>query len=679
MPKRLTRRVLLLGWDAADWNIIYPLIEAGKMPVLEKFIETGVSGPIATLQPILSPMLWTSIATGKRADKHDILGFVEPSPDGKGVRPVSSTSRKCKAIWNILSQSGLRSVVINWFASHPAEPINGVILTNRFTHVVGKDMGRSPLEAAAVHPPELLELVENFRVHPLDLTAQQMLPFFPKEKRPEKTDPRVGWLAQTLAQCASTQNAATYFAAQEEWDLLAVYYDAIDQVGHTFMEYHPPAMKHVGEEDAVFFGEVVTGMYRFHDMLLGRLLDLVGPDTTVIILSDHGFYHDHLRPAVREHFREPSKKFGPMMNPISWHRLQGVFAAAGQGIKRDELFYGTSLLDIAPTILALLGLPVPLDMDGRALTRIFADPVELERIPSYEAPHEHDGVRRSVAAEEGDPWAARQALEQLAALGYITLPDSDKPQEAIDRVRTDRLNNLAQVYFSSGRLAEAMEILQSLMAEKEDPQLLCRIALCLLASGKIDEADTLMSRIGDDARQFPLVRLVLGQIKLAQKRIDEALVLLEPLEEESFPLSYIHTILGQAYLRGRLFKNAETAFRRALERDDDNSEAHDGLGIALRRQGFYEDAVYEHTRAATLFHDRAQTHVNLGIALAMSQQFDWAIRAFGVAAELAPHSPLPHRWLTRVYRRVMNDDEKAREHARIWAQLRKQAFEKTGR
>ena len=112
MSKRLTKRVLLLGWDAADWNIIHPLIEAGKMPVLEKFIEFGVSGQIATLQPILSPMLWTSIATGKRADKHDILGFVEPSPDGKGVRPVSSTSRKCKAIWNILSQSGLRSVVI---------------------------------------------------------------------------------------------------------------------------------------------------------------------------------------------------------------------------------------------------------------------------------------------------------------------------------------------------------------------------------------------------------------------------------------------------------------------------------------------------------------------------------------------------------------------------------------
>ena len=129
-------------------------------------------------------------------------------------------------------------------------------------------------------------------------------------------------------------------------------------------------------------------------------------------------------------------------------------------------------------------------------------------------------------------------------------------------------------------------------------------------------------------------------------------------------------------MRARLYKNAETVFRRAIERDDDNAEAHDGLGVALRRQGFYEDAVYEHTRAATLHHHRMETHMNLGIALAMSQQFDWAIRAFLVAAEVAPEHPLPHRWLTKIYRRVKKDDEKAREHLRLWWHLRSRAIAK---
>jgi len=675
MSKRLAKRVLLIGWDAADWNIIHPLMEAGKMPVLEKFIELGTSGPITTLQPILSPMLWNSIATGKRADKHDILGFVEPSPDGKGIRPVSSTSRKCKAIWNILSQSGLRSVVINWFASHPAEPIAGTILTNRLPNVLSADpQGNYPeFDATGVHPRELLELAKSFQVHPEEIMAEQMVAFFPNARPTDKLDRRIGWLAVNLAQCATTQNAATHFAAQDDWDLMAVYYDAIDHTGHSFMEYFPPAMAHVSAEDAAIYGEVVNCMYRFHDILLGRLLDLVGPDTTIILISDHGFYHNHLRPKVRE--QEPLKRLG---NPINWHRLQGVFAATGPGIKRDELIYGTSLLDIAPTILALLGLPIPDDMDGRVLTRIFAEPVELERIASYEPPHENDGVHRNIPEDEGNPFATRQALEQLAALGYINL-EGDDPEDSINNARRDRLNNLAHVLLSAGRTAEALEILQSLRAEKDDAHLRCRIALCLIGLKRIDEADALMSDIGDEARQSPLVRMIMGEIRLAQNRIDEALAILEPLQDESYPLSHMHTILGQAYMRARLFKNAEAAFRRAIERDDDNAEAHDGLGLALRRRGLYEDAVYEHTRSATLFHDRPQTHMHLGVALAMSQQFDWAIHAFSVAAELAPDNPMPHRWLTKLYRRVKQDDEKAREHARVWAQLRKRFFEKTGR
>ena len=60
-------------------------------------------------------------------------------------------------------------------------------------------------------------------------------------------------------------------------------------------------------EDAAIYGNVINGMYRFHDILFGRLLELVGPQTTVILLSDHGFYHDHLRPKVHEHFRATQK------------------------------------------------------------------------------------------------------------------------------------------------------------------------------------------------------------------------------------------------------------------------------------------------------------------------------------------------------------------------------------
>jgi predicted AlkP superfamily phosphohydrolase/phosphomutase/Flp pilus assembly protein TadD len=676
MSKRLTQRVLLIGWDAADWQIIHQLLEGGKMPVLQKLIECGISGKIATLQPIISPILWNSIATGKRADKHDILGFVEPSPDGNGIRLVSSTSRKAKAIWNILSQSGLRSGVVNWYASYPAEPIEGAIFTNRFTTMPWEKEKMVPVDSRAVHPPEMIEVANRFRTHPRDITPAQLLPFFPNSKPTDPADPRPAMLAKILAECSTTQNAATYLAARDDWDFLAVYYDAIDHAGHGFIEYHPPAMSHVSTEDAAIYGDVVTCMYRFHDMLLGRLLDLVGPETTVLLISDHGFYSDHLRPQVTEHFRDPEKKFGPEMNPVAWHRPHGVLIGAGKPIKRDELIHGTTLLDIAPTVLALLGLPVPEDMDGRVLTHMFAEPIEIDRIPSYEAVHPKDGVHRKMSVEESDPWAARQALDQLAALGYINLPEESDPKKKIAEVSWDRRSNLAQVYFSTGRTRKALEILQEMLAERDQPHLRCRIALCLIALGRPLEAEEVVTSVALAADKTPLAALILGQAKLAQNQTEEALALLEPLQKEAFPLSHLHSVLGQAYLRRGLLAEAEAAFRHALERDDDNAEAHDGLGVVLRRLRRHEDAVYEHTRAASLQHHRPQTHLNLGIALAMSQQFDWAIRAFTIAAELAPNMPLPHRWLSAIYRRVKNDKAKAGEHARLYSNLRRRALEK---
>ena len=74
---RLAERVLLVGWDGADWKMINRLVEAGQMPNMKRFTEEGVMGNVASLQPMLSPILWTSIATGKHADKHGIMGFAE--------------------------------------------------------------------------------------------------------------------------------------------------------------------------------------------------------------------------------------------------------------------------------------------------------------------------------------------------------------------------------------------------------------------------------------------------------------------------------------------------------------------------------------------------------------------------------------------------------------------------
>ncbi len=291
-----SRKVLLIGWDAADWKVIHPLMDAGLMPNVQRLVEGGSMGQIATLHPPLSPMLWTSIATGKRPFKHGIHGFSEPSPDGRSIQPISNLSRRTKALWNILNQNGFTSTVIGWWPSHPAEPIDGVMVSDQYHRACGALDQPWPAPAGTVHPPELTDTLADLRLHPEEL-AQEMVQFFiPKALEiDEKKDRRMAGLMKTLCECVSIHSAATWLMDNRPWDFFGVYYDAIDHFCHGFMKYHPPRQSFISESDFDLYGNVVNGAYRFHDMMLGTLLQKAGPDTTVILLSDHGFHPDHLR------------------------------------------------------------------------------------------------------------------------------------------------------------------------------------------------------------------------------------------------------------------------------------------------------------------------------------------------------------------------------------------------
>ena len=209
----------------------------------------------------------------------------------------------------------------------------------------------------------------------------------------------------------SVHAVATELLEKEAWDFGAVYFECIDQVGHAFMPFHPPRLPEISESDFEFYKDVMTGIYRFHDLMLGRLVELAGPEAHVMIVSDHGFQSGALRP------RSP-------VEPAQWHRPQGIFVLHGPGIRADERLEGATLLDIAPTVLTLLGLPVGNDMEGKVLVSAFIEPPEIARIPSWETVAGNDG-RLPVALEEQDPAAAQAVLQQLIALGYVQAPPED--------------------------------------------------------------------------------------------------------------------------------------------------------------------------------------------------------------------------------------------------------------
>ncbi len=665
MAGRRTKRVLLLGWDAADWKFLTPLLDAGKMPNLQRLIDGGASSRVATLRPILSPILWTSIATGKNGDKHDILGFVEPRPDGEGLRPVASTSRRAKALWNILSQSRMDSIVVNWFASHPAEHVRGCVVSNRFGDMAS---GPEPLEPSLAHPVDLLPALEECRVRASTLTPAQMLPFF-LSGLPSDDDPRLQALAMQVAKCASIHNAATLLAETEDWDLLAVYYDMIDHCGHGFMPFAPPRLEQVSEENFLIFRHVMESCYCYHDLMLGRWIELVGDETTIILLSDHGFFSGDSRPRAGRGFLSADRPAGVEVNPVAWHHPQGVLVLNGPSVQSDILLHSVSLLDVAPTILALLGLAVPEDMEGQPLLRAFTDPAPPETIVSYEAPHPDDGVWRGVTSDEDNPWAAREALLQLAELGYVSLA-GDAAQQTAAAIE-GRDSNLAQIHINAQRYEEAMVILRRITQTNPDPELRCREAMCLIALQRTGEAEQIIQTVLETSPDVALGHLLLGQVMLLEGRVDEAHAVLDRVRVAEAEMPLVHLQLGMVYLRQQRWAEAEKIYRKWLTNDPDSPDAHDGLGVALREQGQLSDAIYEHMQAISLKHDRAQTHVNLGTALGLDRQWDWSIRAFQVAAQLAPDEPYPHRCLARLFFGPKEDHNRGMKHARKMLELRR--------
>ncbi len=684
MPKQVARKVLLIGWDAADWKIVNPLLDRGLMPTLEDLVNHGVIGNLATLHPVLSPMLWNSIATGMRPDKHGILGFIEPDPQTGRVRPVASTSRKVKAIWNILTQRGYKTHVLGWFAGHPAEPINGVSVSDLYPYAVAPRDKAWPLPSGAVHPETLRETFAQLRMHPEEVTEAAILPMIPHAAEiDQEKDKRLESFAKILAENCSIHNAATWILQNQPWDFMAVYYNAIDHFCHGFMHFHPPRMEEIPEDQFEIYKDVVNGAYRFHDMMLQTLVELAGPETTVILVSDHGFHSDHLRPR-----RIPLEPAGPAVQ----HRNFGMVAIRGAGIKQDERIYGATLLDITPTILTLFGLPVGADMDGRVLVQAFEEPPEIKRIPSWEREAGDCGMHS--ADLRIDPVAAQAVLQRFVALGYVEAPGEDQAKAAEMAVREQHYN-LAGAYLDARRHRDALPLLKELVSKwPDDIRFSQHLAQCYLAMRNRAEARAILERLislpprtaakdrpevpGSESAarretpdQRPWADLLMGVIHFEEGNMDEALASLLQAERSDPRLPDLHLRIGSVYLRQKRVDDAERVFRRALEIDGDSPAAHLGLARVHLRKRRNEQAAEQALHAVGLQHFLPQGHFYLGVALARLGHRERAALAFETSLTMLPGLMAAHRWLATLYRQPGGDPEKAALHNSTYLQMRR--------
>ena len=656
MGERLTKRVLLIGWDAADWKLINALLALDRLPGVRKLIEGGASGELRTLDPKLSPLLWTSIATGKRADKHGILNFVEADPSGRGLRLSTSTSRKTKALWNILTQSGLKTNVVGWYASHPAEPVSGVVVSNLFFEGIPPTAEEKwPLVGETVHPAELADRIDMLRLHPHEIDPQTLTAMIPQLAQMNPADKRLSFLVKLLAQAASIQNIATSLLSEgPDADCTMVFQEAIDVAGHHFMQYFPPKMAHVPPADFDQYQHVMYGIYQIMDLMLVRLLELAGPETTVILLSDHGFHSDHLRPPV-----PPSIDDVHAAMDASWHRPLGVLMMAGPGIAKGKQVHGATLLDIAPTILTLLGLPVGADMDGRVLVEAFEKPPQVERVFSWDMIEGESGMH--PADKRMDPADVQQSIKQLVDLGYLANLPSDVQQQ-LELVDRETKFNLGIVFMTAGKPAEAAEVFAALTAHSPgEPRYAINFSQCLYQLGRFGEARAVLERLLQIHPDHPDAKIFLGAAMIAEGRPMDAVPLLEEARVHASYAPDRDVLLGTAYRLVNRNADAREAFTRAVKVDPHNPRAHHGLAWTAMVAERFEEAVEHALEAVQLQHHFPEGHYTLGVALTWMRDYPKAIQCFNIALSMQPGYLDVHRYLASIYRHK-GDYDNARRH-----------------
>lgn len=650
MSKRLAKKVLVIGWDAADWKIINPLLDAGLMPALEKLINKGAMGNIATLDPPLSPILWTSIATGKTADKHGILNFIEPDPNTSDMRPVSVTSRKVKAIWNILTQEGFKTHLVGWWPSHPAEPINGVCVSNFFQKQPRNHEDAWTIPKNSVHPESLSDTLAEFRVEIGEITSAMILPFVPDAaKVNQEKDKSLHSISSHLAEASSLHAASTWILENQDWDFMGIYFDMIDHFCHGFMKYHPPRMGGIPEDFYNLYKDVINSAYRFQDMMLERTLKLAGDDATVIILSDHGFHSDHLRPK-----KLPQDPVAPALE----HSPYGIICMAGPNIQEDERIFGATLLDITPTILTLFGLPIGKDMDGKPLLQALKEPVTPDYIDSWENVPGECGMHSADLQE--DPWAAQEAMNQLIELGYVEAPGEDK-QERLRKTKNETDFILAKVYSSIRKYAPAIEILERLYKENPDvARYGLKLAHCYQITRNIKELRKVIDELrGRKLKDLPHLDFLEGTLLLLENRPRRALEFFQNAEKSISHMPNLHIQLGNVYNKIKRWPDAERAFKTAVAIDINNSQAYHGLAVSYLRQYEYELAADAALNAVGLSYHFPEAHYHLGEILYHMQDFERAAQAFEVSVSMVPGYKKAHQWLIKIYEEHLHIPEKA--------------------
>jgi hypothetical protein len=400
---RPARRVVVVGLDGLNPSDV-GTARGGQMPPFARLARRGAFSPLATVRPTEGPPVWTTMMTGRLPRDHGItsattyrlrgsdsewallpkaalVGALERA--GLAVRrPIASTSRRRRALWNVLDAFDIPTGLVRVWGTHPPETIRGFVVSPYF-HVLLDDPER---DRGTLFPRDLLPVIGARAVAPEDIDPALLADLADAATPSPLDDPLIRELAQgALAPDLTYARAADVLRQAYAPSLLVVSFHGYDAAGHVFYRYaHPGAFGDVSADEARRYGRVPGRYAALIERWVGAIEKDLDPGDVLVVVSGYG-----LAPTPLWRRLVGVLTGTPVSAATHNGAPDGVLLVVGEGIRPGATPSRASVLDIAPTLLYLLGLPVARDMEGRVLTEIlepaFARQNPVTFIPSYES------------------------------------------------------------------------------------------------------------------------------------------------------------------------------------------------------------------------------------------------------------------------------------------------------
>jgi tetratricopeptide (TPR) repeat protein len=461
--------VIFIGLDGGDWQLLDDYIAIGVMPNLGRLVREGASGLLETEHPPLSPIVWSTMMTGVSPLEHQVLDFTHFNPVTGVKEPITSTERKVPAIWNMETMAGRRVAVFGLWATYPAEPVRGLMVSDRLFPFFFTESSPPP---GAVYPPSREAWARagvTAAEAAVDLPAmQRYLPgltpadFESLLHDPDPFSKPPSALRRMLVETEIYRHlGADLFSAGNLPDLTIIYFEGTDTVGHIFAPFAPPKQPQIDPVDYDRYHEVPQRYFASLDQFLGEVIRAADRShATIVIASDHGFQWKEGRPKHLDSFA--------VATAAKWHRNEGIYLLRGAGIAPSLGHSGRGgIRQICSTLLAATGLPPASHVAGPPLPPLAQTDAPAVDYRSHFQPFAPPAAT-TIASSSG----SEEAVAKLRSLGYIGTGESTAPRPASAGTSTrtaGSYNNEALMLKHEGRIAEAITAFEKAMAV--DPKL----------------------------------------------------------------------------------------------------------------------------------------------------------------------------------------------------------------